>query len=66
MYITLPNSPVRKIFKCDNCDNYDVKFFDPKHDRTYTPAEWEKIITEGKEALYKALQVVREDPKFFA
>ena len=66
MYITLPNSPVRKIFKCANCDNYHIKLFDPKHDRTYTPAECEQIITEGKEALYKALQVVREDPKFFA
>jgi len=68
MYITLPDSPVRKIFKCDSdsCENYHIKFFDPKHDRTYTPSEWEQIVTEGKEALYKALRVVREDPKFFA
>ena len=54
------------VFKCDSCENYHIKFFDPKHDRTYTPAEWEQIITDGKEALYKALRVVREDPKFFA
>ena len=66
MYITRPDSPVRKIFKCNSCENYHIKFFDPKHDRIYTPAEWEQIITDGKEALYKARRVVREDPKFFA
>ena len=65
MYITLPESPVRKIYKCCNCNNYHFKFFDPKHDRTYTPDEWEQIMTDGRESLDKVLQLRREDPKFF-
>ena len=65
MYITLPESQVRKIYKCGNCNNYHFKFFDPKHDRTYTPDEWEQIMTDGRESLDKVLQLRREDPKFF-
>ena len=65
MYIELPKSPIRKIYKCGNCSNYHFKFFDPKHDRTYTPEEWEKIMIDGREALDKALRLVREDPKLF-
>ena len=65
MYIELPNSPVRKIYKCGNCNNYHFKFFDPKYDRTYTPEEWERIMTDGRESLDKVLQLRREDPKFF-
>ena len=65
MYIALPESPVRKIYKCDKSENYHVKFYDPKLDRTYTPLEWEQIVTDGREALDKALRLIREDPKFF-
>ena len=65
MYTKLPESPVRKIYKCDKCENYHVKFYDPKLDRTYTPLEWEQIVTDGREALDKALRLIREDPKFF-
>ena len=65
MYIELPKSPIRKIYKGGNCSNYHFKFFDPKHDRTYTPEEWEKIMIDGREALDKALRLVREDPKLF-
>ena len=65
MYIELPNSPVRKIYKCNSCKNYHIKFYDPKLSKTYTPTEWEKIMTEGREALNKALRLVREDPKLF-
>ena len=65
MYITLPESPVRKIYKCGNCNNYHFKFFDTKHDRTYTPDEREQIMTDGRESLDKVLQLRREDPKFF-
>ena len=65
MYIELPKSPVRKIFKCNNCKNYHIKFYDPNLSKTYTPVEWEKILTEGRDALQKALRLVREDPKLF-
>ena len=66
MYITLPKSPVRKIYKCGKCENYHFKFYDSKQDRTYSPSEWEQIMTDGREALDKALRLVREDPKFFS
>jgi len=66
MSIFLPNSPVKKIFSCPHCGNISIKFYDSKHDRSYTNSEWEIIITEGKEILYKLLRNVREDPKFFA
>tara|TARA_R100001086_G_scaffold237906_2_gene162242 strand:- start:45 stop:245 length:201 start_codon:yes stop_codon:yes gene_type:complete len=65
MYIELPNSPVRKIFKCGNCENYHIQFYNSKLDRTYTPSEWEKIMTDGRESLDKALRLIRDDPKFF-
>jgi hypothetical protein len=43
-----------------------IKFYDPKQDRVYTAAEWEVIMTDGRQALDKALRIVREDPKFFS
>ena len=43
-----------------------MEFFNPKFNRSYTPNEWEQIVTEGREALDKALRLVRDDPKFFA
>ena len=43
-----------------------MEFFNPKFNRTYTPSEWEQIVTEGREALDKALRLVRDDPKFFS
>ena len=66
MSISLPNSPVRKIFDCPKCGDVSIKFYDSKHDRSYTKNEWEIIVTEGNEILYRLLQTVREDPKFFA
>ena len=65
MSISLPNSPVRKIYSCPQCGNTSIKFYDSKHDRIYTKEEWEVIITEGNDALYKILQNIRENPAFF-
>ena len=66
MYTELPESPVRKIFNCPSCGNISIYFYDPKHNRCYTQDEWERIITDGNDALYKILQNVRENPVFFA
>jgi|MGYP003132076429 hypothetical protein len=66
MYTQLPESPVRKVYKCRHCGDVSIKFYDPKQDRVYTAAEWEVIITDGRQALDKALRLVREDPKFFS
>ena len=66
MSISLPNSPVRKIVDCPKCGTVSIKFYNSIHDRSYTKNEWEIIVTEGEEVLYRLLQVVREDPKFFA
>ena len=66
MLNTLPESPVRKIFNCPSCGNISIYFYDPKHNRCYTKEEWEVIVTEGNDALYKILQNVRENPMFFA
>ena len=66
MYTTLPSSPIRTVQKCNNGPNCQVEFFNPKFNRTYTPNEWEQIVTEGREALDKALRLVRDDPKFFS
>ncbi len=66
MSISLPNSPVRKISSCPKCGNVSIKFFDSKHDRSYTKTEWEVLVTEGAAHLYDLLKLVREDPKFFA
>ena len=46
--------------------NVNVKFYNPKHDRAYTADEWEIIMTDGREALEKALRVVSQDPKMFS
>ena len=66
MYTTLPTSPIRTVKKCNKCPNFHVEFFNTKFNRTYTPEEWEQIVTEGREALDKALRLIREDPKFFS
>ena len=66
MYTTLPTSPIRTEKKCNKCPNFHVKFFNSKFDITYTPEEWERIVTDGRDALDKALRLVREDPKFFS
>ena len=66
MYLKLPESPVRKIYKCLHCGDVTVRFYNSNFDRSYTPDEWEIIMTDGKEALEKALKVVSEDPKFFS
>ena len=62
MYTQLPESPVRKVYKCRHCGDVSIKFYDPKQDRVYTAV----IITDGRQALDKALRLVREDPKFFS
>ena len=66
MYTKLPQSPVRKVYKCRHCGDVSIKFYNPKHDRVYTAEEWEVIMTDGREALDKALRLVREDPKFLS
>ena len=43
-----------------------AKFYNPKYDRAYTAEEWEIIMTDGREALEKALRLVSEDPKMFS
>jgi|TARA_R100000458_G_C8218979_1_gene203954 hypothetical protein len=65
MYAHLPESPVKKIFDCPKCGKVSIYFYDSTHDRSYTPQEWESIMTEGNEALYRILQTVRENPLFF-
>jgi len=65
MYTQLPESPVRKIYKCHHCGDVTVKFYDPNQDRVYTAEEWELIMTDGKESLDRALRLVRENPTFF-
>jgi hypothetical protein len=66
MSISLPNSPVRKIYRCSKCGDISIRFYNPIHDRAYSQVEWENIITDGKEVLYKLLQNVRENPTLFA
>ena len=66
MYTKLPESPVRKVYKCRHCGDVSIKFYNPKHDRVFTAQEWEIIMTDGREALDKALRLVREDPKMFS
>ena len=66
MHTQLPESPVRKVYKCRHCGDVSIRFYDPKQDRVYTAAEWEVIMTDGRKSLDKALRIVREDPKFFS
>ena len=66
MYTQLPESPVKRIHKCLHCGDVTVRFYDPTHDRAYTADEWEIIMTDGREALEKALRVVSQDPKMFS
>lgn len=61
----LPNSPVRKIHKCHNCGDISVYFYDPKHNRAFTPEEWETVLIEGIEALRKIIKPLQENPTFF-
>tara|TARA_R110000787_G_scaffold148_2_gene464 strand:+ start:11669 stop:11866 length:198 start_codon:yes stop_codon:yes gene_type:complete len=61
----LPNSPVRKIYKCHKCGDISVHFYDPKHNKSFSQEEWRNVLAEGKEALRKILKPLREDPKFF-
>ena len=65
MSIRLPDSPIRKLHRCPDCNNFSVKFWNSNFDRTYTHQEWLTICEEGKEVLRKILQPIREDPKFF-
>ena len=65
MSITLPNSPIRKVYRCVNCNNVSIKFWNNKYDRSYTTDEWMTICEQGKESLRKILQPIMEDPKFF-
>ena len=66
MYTQLPESPVRKVYKCRHCGDVSIKFYDLKQDRVQTAEEWEVIMTDGRKSLDKALRIVREDPKFFS
>ena len=43
MSITLPNSPIRKVYRCIKCNNVSIKFWDDKYDRSYTTDEWMTI-----------------------
>ena len=66
MSIELPRSPIKKVSKCNKCGDVSVEFFNKIFDRTYTADEWNVIMSEGTKALEKALQLVRNDPKFFS
>ena len=66
MSISLPNSPVRKIFSCTKCGTISIRFYNPNYDRAYTKSEWEIIMIEGRAALDRILQNVRENPLFFS
>ena len=65
MSIRLPDSPIRKIYRCNKCKALSVNFWNSKYDRTYTIEEWLTICEEGKDALRKILRPIAEDPKFF-
>jgi ribosomal protein S12 len=65
MTTQLPNSPVRKISRCRQCNTVSVRFYDSKHDCSYTQEEWLTICEQGKEALRKILQPVTGNPIFF-
>ncbi len=59
----LPDSPIRKVYQCPKCDTVSVKFFDPRHNTSYTYEEWRRIVHEGSKALDRLLKMY--DPKFF-
>jgi hypothetical protein len=63
--MSLPNSPVKKIYECRSCGHVSIKFWNPHYDRTYTKEEWRNILSDGLQALRKILGPVTEDPKFF-
>jgi hypothetical protein len=60
----LPDSPIRKVKQCPRCNRVLVKFFDPKHNTSYSYEEWRQIVHDGSKALDRLLQM--HDPKFFA
>jgi|TARA_R110000787_G_scaffold110128_1_gene218770 hypothetical protein len=65
MSIRLPDSPVRKIHECLKCGTISVKFWEKKHDRSFTQEEWNTVRAQGMEALRKIMLPIAEDPKFF-
>ena len=65
MSIRLPDSPVRKIHECLNCGMISVKFWNDKHDRSFTREEWNTVRAQGIDVLRKIMQPLTADPKFF-
>ena len=61
----LPESPVKEIFSCPDCNKVHVKFWDETSDRTYSGTEWKYIIDQGAQALAKIKAKFAEDPKIF-
>ena len=56
MSIRLPDSPVRKIHECLKCGTISVKFWEKKHDRSFTQEEWNTVRAQGMEALRKTIR----------
>lgn len=65
MSINLPNSPVKKISTCYQCNEISVEFFNPIFNKKYKKDEWEIIMTEGKDVLEKITSIITQDPKQF-
>jgi|TARA_R100000306_G_C4340605_1_gene125028 hypothetical protein len=42
-----------------------VKFWNDKHDRSFTREEWNTVRAQGIDVLRKIMQPLTEDPKFF-
>ena len=61
----LPESPVKDIYSCPNCDRVHVKFWDEKSDRTFSSKEWKFIVEQGAAELDKIKAKFKDDPKIF-
>jgi len=61
----LPESPVKEIFSCPNCDEVHVKFWNEKDNKTFSNKEWRFIVEQGSAALDKIKAKFKDDPKIF-
>ena len=47
MSYRLPDSPVRDVKVCYNCDRVNLYFLDPRHDVSVTRKTWNEIVRDG-------------------
>ncbi len=69
MSYRLPDSPVRDVKVCYNCDRVNLYFLDPRHDVSVTRKTWNEIVRDGIKFVKKHTNIPEsfyaEDPKFF-